>query len=84
MILNILMKNDNKESFVLAGHCLSSSGGKYLNDAAAKYYSISCELGSAVGCYNAYLSYKDLDEECSEVYLKKAIDLGWDNLSNGG
>jgi TPR repeat protein len=77
LILHVLMSCQNREAFVLAGHCISES--KYSNhiEISNKYYEVACDLGSAVGCYNLYENYKENNSEAAKKYLKKAKKLGW-------
>ena len=81
-LLHVLMVCGNKESYVLAGHCISESG--YMGDMelSNQYYKVSCEMGSAVGCYNLYLNNLETDREMASKFLKRAKDLGWVDLED--
>lgn len=76
-ILAILIKCDNASAHVLYGHCISNEEYKYAQQIANDHYKIACEMGSAVGCYNLYMSYAKKDNAIAENYLEKAKNLGW-------
>lgn len=78
-ILHILMSCNNKEAYVLAGHCISCFNYSNKLELSNKFYEISCELGSSVGCYNLFLNYKKIDNAIADEYLKRAKELGWED-----
>lgn len=78
-ILHILISCDNEEAYILAGHCIAYSGGSNSKELSNKYYEISCNLGSAVGCYNLYESYRDDNNPIAEAYLQRAKEFGWED-----
>lgn len=77
ILLQVLMQLGNKESYVLAGHCISSQNYSDGETISNMYYKISCDLGSGVGCYNLYLNHKKTNIDEAAKYLKRAKKLGW-------
>lgn len=77
VVLSILMGVGNRESYVLAGHCVSEYNFPHATTVANGYYEAACELGSAVGCFNLYLNHEKSNAVLADLYLQKARDLGW-------
>jgi len=77
IILNSLMALAHKEAYVLAGHCVSEQNDDKGDAISKLYYDISCDLGSAVGCFNSYLVRAKTDRQSADDYIKRAVDLGW-------